>query len=124
MKRRNKLIGGAVIIIFALYVVATFAANLTPYMEVSAVVAKGEATNVQVNGTIVNGSTTFDGTTNTLTFQITDGKQVITVVHSGRINNYQEGNPVVVKGDYKDGIFYAEEVLVKCPSKYVEVKEE
>ena len=124
MKRKNKIITGGIVIIFLLYALASLLSNMSPYLDVSSIVERGSGTNVQVNGTIVNGSTVYFPENNTLMFSITDGKETIKVVHKGRINNYQEGIPVVVRGDYANGVFYAESVLVKCPSKYEELESE
>ncbi len=88
-------------------------------MSVSEVVKMGYAKNVQVNGTIVVGSTHYKN--GTLIFKLTDGKSEITVYYKGALSNYEEGIQAVVSGDYKNGIFYAKKIYTKCPSKY-EVK--
>jgi hypothetical protein len=36
----------------------------------------------------------------------------------GKPNNFEAASQVVAIGSYKDGVFYAEDMLVKCPSKY------
>ncbi len=124
MNERQRLILGVAVIGFVILVLASFMGNLTPYKTVSEVVAAGEIENVQVNGTIVPGSTVYYSENHTRIFELTDGKAKMKVVFSGALSNYQEGIPAVVRGSYKDGVFYAEEVLLKCPSKYQTIEEE
>ncbi len=123
MKKRNKVIAGIIITAFVLYALVSLLTNMSPYLDVSSAMARGTVTNVQINGTIVNGSTIYYPDNNTLSFKITDGKETIRVFYKGRINNYREGIPVVVRGDLSNGVFHAESVLVKCPSKYEEQQE-
>jgi cytochrome c-type biogenesis protein CcmE len=41
------------------------------------------------------------------------------VVYKGvRPGSFEDGVEVLVEGRYKDGVFTAENVLTKCPSKY------
>ncbi|AEA47981.1 cytochrome c maturation protein CcmE domain-containing protein [Archaeoglobus veneficus] len=113
---------GAVIIVFAIAMAFSFKSGLSPYVTVSYVVEKGEARNVQVNGTIVPNSTIFLEN-NTRIFELTDGKTKMKVIYTGILSNYQEGIPAVVVGDYYDGYFHATKVLLKCPSKYKAMEE-
>ncbi len=119
--QRVKLLVGISVIVFSVLVIISFNQGISPYLTVSQVVEKGYAENVQVNGTIVPNSTQYFFENNTRIFKLTDGKAEIVVKYSGAVSNYQEGIPAVVKGDYRDGVFYAEQLLLKCPSKY-EVK--
>ena len=118
MKMNMKLVIGISLIIFSIALAFAFKGNISPYLTVSEVVRKGEAYNVQVNGTIVPDSTQYFPENNTRVFLLTDGKEVIKVIYTGAVSNYQEGIPAVVVGDYKDGVFYAKKLLLKCPSKY------
>ena len=55
---------------------------------------------------------------------MTDGNAKLNVVHEGIVSNLRNSTEVVVIGKYgEDGIFYAEKVLVKCPSKYLPEEE-
>ena len=119
--QKVKIIVGISVIVFSVLVIVSFNQGISPYLTVSQVVKKGYAENVQVNGTIVPNSTKYFFENNTRVFKLTDGKTEIIVKYTGAVSNYQEGIPAVVRGDYKNGIFYAKELLLKCPSKY-EVK--
>ncbi len=119
--QRVKLLVGISVIVFSVLVIVSFNQGISPYLTVSQVVERGYAENVQVNGTIVPNSTRYFFENNTRIFKLSDGKTEITVKYTGSVSNYQEGIPAVVKGNYRDGVFYAEDLLLKCPSKY-EVK--
>ncbi len=119
-----KLIIGVSLIAFSILVIISFNQGLSPYLTVTQVVEKGVAKNVQVNGTIVPGSTVYYPDNNTRIFKLSDGKSTITVKYTGALSDYQEGIQAVVRGDYENGIFLADEVLLKCPSKYEVKKEE
>ncbi len=115
MEGRGKIILGMTSIAFLIFIAYSFITNLSPYKTVSEVLELKEAHNIQVNGTIVANSTTISG--DTTTFELTDGKSVMKVVYNGT-THYQENIPVVVVGDYKNGIFHAYKVLTKCHTEY------
>jgi len=118
VKTNIKFVIGISLILFSIALALAFKSNVSPYLTVSEVVERGEAYNVQVNGTIVPDSTKYFPENNTRIFMLTDGREKIKVVYSGAVTNYQEGIPAVVVGDYKNGTFYAKKLLLKCPSKY------
>lgn len=74
---------------------------------------------VQVKGVAIDG-TVRELDENTFTFEMEDmSGQVLRVRRTGIIPvNLFEADNVVVKGRYKDGEFVAQQILVKCPSKY------
>lgn len=118
MDEKQRIILGGVVIVFVIFLAFSFQSNISPYMSVSKVTQKEEVSNIQVNGTIVQNSTTYYQSNNTRVFELTDGKSKMTVVYTGVISNYQEGMPAVVTGDYSQGEFHADKILLKCPSKY------
>lgn len=99
-----------------------FVAYVDPYRSVSQVADNPEAfskTQVQVIGTVVNGSTKqgFDGALN---FSLTDGNSTINVVYKGNeVPNIVEGEQSVAIGKMvSQKTLQASQILVKCPSKY------
>jgi len=43
----------------------------------------------------------------------------MSVLYSGiKPGNFEEATEIVAVGSYRDGSFYADQLLVKCPSKY------
>ncbi len=115
MEIRGKVILGITSIAFLILIAYSFITNLSPYKTVSEVVEMKEAYNIQVNGTIVSNSTHISG--DTTRFELTDGKSIMKVIYNGT-THYQENIPVVVVGDYKNGVFYAYKVLTKCHTEY------
>jgi cytochrome c-type biogenesis protein CcmE len=122
MKKSKLIILIALPILFVILISNVFSANLSPYMSVSEVLKeKPYGRNVQVIGEAVLTSIYFDMAQGILTFQITDEGSFLEIKHEGIINNLQNSTEVVVIGEFKnDGYFYADDVLVKCPSKYEE----
>jgi cytochrome c-type biogenesis protein CcmE len=80
--------------------------------------------NLQVFGQAVVDTIQLNTQTGILTFDLTDGNNTVTIRHRGMVNNLRNSTEVVAIGEYRDGVFQAEKLLVKCPSKYEEIKEE
>ena len=76
---------------------------------------------VQVKGTRVQDrETRFDTETSKFTFFMVDDQgKVQEVFYDGaKPNNFEIADAIVVKGKLRDGTFYADDILTKCPSKY------
>lgn len=83
--------------------------------------AETSAKKVQVKGTWVQDREThFDAEAGTFTFTMVDdfGKMEQVVYGGAKPNNFEIADAIVVKGRYRDGVFQAEDILTKCPSKY------
>ena len=125
MTRKRYIIGGIIVIaaIAALvyfgfqygtiyyYTVAELKENVTELI--------GEE--IRVAGKVEENSIDWDGGNFTLTFTLIDEEENLPIVYYDVIpDNFQEGRDVVVDGIYyENGIFIADEILTKCPSKYV-----
>lgn len=113
------VVGGLVIIAFIIFGAISFMQNNIEY--VSAKKAETMHRTVQVKGTWVRSMNSFyDPQTNTFHFYLTDDeKTILPVVLSGaKPNNFEIANDIVAKGRAENGVFYASDVLTKCPSKY------
>ena len=82
---------------------------------------------VRVNGKLI--PTSFDrqdGSTEAR-FQLTDGDQTMLAVHEGVLPDlfFNDHSEIILEGSF-DGemVFRSENVIVKCPSKYVAQEEE
>ncbi len=96
-----------------------FNENISPYVSVSELINEDvNNKNVQVFGQVIIDSIYFDQNSGIITFDITDGNQSVQVNHRGMINNLQNSTQVVAIGSYRNNVFEADKVLVKCPSKY------
>ena len=124
MNRKHKnMLGIGIVAILILYLGAqSFSNALSFYYEVGEFVQKADSLNgkvVNVNGTIVKGSTVWEPEKARLTFKLGDNYAAITVVsNEGMPGNYKEGIPAVVTGLFINNTFQANQVVTKCPSKY------
>ncbi len=122
-KKQRNVLGIGIVAVLILYLSAqSFSNALSFYYEVDEFVQKADSLNgkvVNVNGTIVKGSTIWEPEKARLTFKLMDKNATITVVsNEGMPGNYKEGIPAVVTGYYVNGTFQATQVVTKCPSKY------
>lgn len=124
MNRKHKnMFGIGIVAILIIYLTAqSFSNALSFYYEVGEFVEKADSLNgkvVNVNGTILKGSTIWEPEKARLTFKLADKNASITVVsNEGMPGNYKEGIPAVVTGYFMNNTFVANQVVTKCPSKY------
>ena len=108
----------------------TFANSVAPNISITEAMARpGEL--VQVRGTILKDTVRWVPEKTQLIFDIREvvkttkgeeaGSKKMTVVY-GKVkpDSFDEANGVDVVGRYSDGVFKADTMLVKCPSKYIE----
>jgi cytochrome c-type biogenesis protein CcmE len=98
-----------------------FTSYIDPYLTVSQITTnKGiyEDKDVQVLGTVANGSITYEGLF--LLFDLIDDTSLIKVNYTGSPpSNFQEGGQVVVIGKLvRPDTVESTDLLIKCPSKY------
>jgi len=125
MKRKTKVaLGLSVIVACLLYLVVTGFQNTSVYyFTVSELHAREAALGnkrIKVAGKVVAGSIEQDRGTMRVSFRAEEGGQVIPVVYRGIVpDTFKDGAEVVVEGKRgADGVFVAETLLAKCPSKY------
>ena len=113
------IVGGVIIISFIIWAGISFNKTLTPYVSISE--AKSAESVVQVKGQRLD-TGRFDLKTNEFVFTMEDEKgETIEVVYGGaKPGNFDQATEIVCIGQYKSGQFHAKELLVKCPSKYME----
>jgi len=112
------IIGSVLIVGFFVYGANAFRQSLTPYVSITE--AKSSGAKVQVAGKLVDGSSQVDEQGKQLRFELADSSnQVMTVLYDGvKPGNFEEATQIVVIGRWTEGAFHAEQMLVKCPSKY------
>lgn len=112
------LIGIPIIIIFVIFGALSFRKTLTPYVSFEE--ARKSGATVQVIGDIVFPEAKYDIDVHQLQFPIMDENQdKMMVVYSGtKPSNFEQADRVVVIGKYENEVFVADQLLVKCPSKY------
>ena len=122
-RTQRNMLGIGIVALLIIYLGAqSFSNALSFYYEVGEFVQKADSLNgkvVNVNGTIIKGSTVWEPEKARLTFKLGDNNGTITVVsNEGMPGNYKEGIPAVVTGLFINGTFQATQVVTKCPSKY------
>jgi len=113
------IIGAVIIISFIVWAGISFNKTLTPYVTFEQ--AKASETTVQVKGKRID-TGKFDMQHNVFVFTMMDeaGEKIEVVYDGAKPGNFEQATEIVCVGQYADGKFHAKELLVKCPSKYME----
>lgn len=117
-------IGGAIILgVIAFVMFSSFQSNTVYYFtlpELSAQRAQLTGQMIRVNGPLDKNSIQIDQKNLVLEFNMQDGNVVLPVVYRGVIpDTLKSGETVVAEGRLDaNGTFQADNILVKCPSKY------
>jgi cytochrome c-type biogenesis protein CcmE len=113
------MIGIVLVLAAVLFGVTAFKKSLTPYTSFSE--ARTSGSGVQVNGVLADPTkVTYDASKSELAFRLRDEKkeEMDVVYHGIKPMNFEQATNVVAIGTYKAGKFEADQLLVKCPSKY------
>lgn len=120
MKGAKLLAAGIVALMgFSYLIITGLRESSSYYMRVGELLSSPASGRVKVEGEVVEGSVSRG---ERLRFEITDGERRLMVIYGGAEvpPNFREGRPVVVEGRYEPGrgIFVADRIMTKCPSKY------
>jgi cytochrome c-type biogenesis protein CcmE len=116
------VIGGLIIVIFVIWGVTSFMSTTIRYVSIDEV--QRSTGTVQVMGKVDFDRVVYDSEHSRLVFEITGLEkrtlnQRLKVIYSGVVpGNFDQATSVVAKGRYQEGAFVADQLLVKCPSKY------
>jgi cytochrome c-type biogenesis protein CcmE len=110
--------GVAVLAVFGTMAFLNFNKTVAPYVPFAE--AKAAQRAVQVAGFPNHEAARFDPGSKVFQFTMSDDQgEVMPVVFTGvKPGNFDEAEKVVVIGKYQEGVFHANQILVKCPSKY------
>lgn len=118
----NKVKLLAIIVLPAIFIIlisGLFTSNISPYVSVTELKEKDTVQrNIQVYGQLLVDTINYEKESGMLSFELTDGNSTVMIRHRGMVNNLQNATEVVAIGEYSNGVFQAEKVLVRCPSKY------
>ncbi len=111
------IIGVVVILAAMVFGASAFQSALTPYISIAE--AKTATGLVQVSGLVKDGKSGYDTQSN-FTFVLTDdkGNTLPIVYRKIKPANFDQAIGVVAVGHYRNDVFEADQLLVKCPSKY------
>ncbi len=116
------IIGAVIIVAFAIWGMSSFLNQTIKYVSIKDV--PGTSRTVQVMGKIDFDTVVFDTDSARLVFEITDlehndANTRLKVVYTGMVpGNFDQATSVVAKGKYINGALVADQLLIKCPSKY------
>jgi len=132
-KQIKFIVGGAVVLgLIAYLIVSAISSSGAYYREVGEVLLEKTALmdkNLRVSGNIVTESIRYDPTTLDLNFRISDPKDVSKqiAIHFHGVKPDQmdrEGSSAIVEGTMgSKGVVEANNLLLKCPSRYDEYEE-
>ncbi len=128
LRKKRFLIGGIIVFLAIGYLgFMGFQSSATYYYTVSELMEQGGSIygeNVQVNGQVTPGSVEQEPGSLILRFSISEDGESLPVVYHGVVpDTFKVGSDVVVEGHLNSaGIFQANTILTKCPSKYVPEK--
>jgi cytochrome c-type biogenesis protein CcmE len=118
------IIGAVIIVVFLAWGASAFFKTTIQYVPLAE--AAGSTRTVQVMGKIDFSRVNYNSGQNRLEFAVYDATAKDTlaaermpVYYYGVVpGNFEQATSVVLKGKPSDGVFVAEQMLVKCPSKY------
>lgn len=118
------IIGGIIIVLFVVWGTSAFLKTTIQYVSIEE--AAGAQRMVQVMGKIDFDRVVYNADAARLEFAIYDadaetkvGASTLNVVYYGVVpGNFDQATSVVLKGKAEGDHFVAEQMLVKCPSKY------
>ncbi|MHB1125817.1 MAG: cytochrome c maturation protein CcmE [Bacillota bacterium] len=132
MKQKQKITIGILVVVAAVayLIISGFNGN-TGYQKTIAQVADSgsslDGAYVLVEGgKLVGSSVNFDSKNIVLTFKVTDGTKEMPVIYNGIApDNFEDEADVILKGSYdsEKGVFKADTVETRCPSKYEAAEE-
>lgn len=98
--------------------ITSFKKSVTPYISFAE--ARDARGLVQVNGLLADKKYVLKPNEQFLSFRLKDSKgEVLPVEYHGVVpGNFDQATSIVAIGHYREGTFAAEQLLVKCPSKY------
>ena len=129
-KKLKFIIGGVIIIAAVIFLVAqSISSTGAYYMTVADLNAQAGdlmGQKIRVSGAVVQESEDWNAPDLILKFLMTDetGEEVLVSFHGSRPSNFSRATEAIVEGQLlPDGTFQADNLLLKCPSRYEESPE-
>lgn len=121
---KRYIVGIAVIVVCGIIGFTAFRDSLTPYVGFAE--AKQLNRSCQVMGEVDKSNVKYDMKNGILRFTIIDEEgHLLPVAYKGvKPGNFDQAKSVVCNGQFVNGTFEADRLLVKCPSKYQGMEEE
>lgn len=124
-KQIKFIVGGLIILAAIIYLAFTSIQSTGAYYMTADQLVQNRAELVgrklRVSGTVVHDTESWDAQNLMLKFQVTDstGEKVWVSFHGSRPSNFGEATEAIIEGQLlPDGVFKADNLLLKCPSRY------
>ncbi len=116
--KKSHAVGIVIILAFVIFGAGAFKNATTPY--VSFAEARAASTSVQVKGALDTASIRVDRKSHSVCFNLVEegGKTLPVVYAKPEPGNFRQATEVVAVGRFTGQSFEADNLLVKCPSKY------
>ena len=121
---RSKTVFGLLgILVFGSLLLFSFGSQVQGYMDFEQAARTGNDAHV-VGKWVSEKNYAYHRHTNTFSFYMADEKGVVRQVRykNPKPANFEDAEQVVVQGRAEGDVFHAEHILVKCPSKYNEMR--
>jgi cytochrome c-type biogenesis protein CcmE len=117
------LIGLVALLVIVAISMTVFKRSVVYYLSPTELIAQNSAQNgqsVRVSGTVVNGTIKSIPERGAVLFSVTDGKTTVPIDYTGPApDTLKDGAEAVAEGSLgTDGVFRANKVFAKCPSKF------
>ena len=119
----RKILLGVLVLAFLGYAGWSFVDAVTPYVSVAA--AREASGSVQVKGLLDAGAEAPHTEGEYFVFTIQDedtGDRLLVRYHGTKPDQFDEAHHIVAVGQFRDGAFQSDKLLIKCPSKYEQEK--
>ena len=129
MKKRYLIGGGIILIAVAYLLYLSFGSSVSYYLTVSEFYDRSDElidANVRLAGVVADNSIDWDADNIELKFTLTEGgKDMPVIYHGAQPSGFTGGSNILAEGKYNaDGIFRANQLILKCPSKYESIEME
>lgn len=117
------IFGGLIVVVFLGLMGYLFTQTNVKYESNFANVMAKEKTIKATGSWVKEKNYEIDKVNKTFTFYMKDetGTEMKVILEGSMPNNFESATSVVATGKFKDGCFYATNILTKCPSKYQDV---
>ena len=120
-KKVKTIIGILIVVAVIAAIIPTFLSNKIEYVNFNDAMKKTKT--VEVKGKwLKDKESKFESNKFSFYMQDDNNSEMKVIYDGAKPNNFEMAEAVVVKGKVKEGVFMANEILTKCPSKY-EAKE-
>jgi cytochrome c-type biogenesis protein CcmE len=118
-----------ILALIAVLIVTTIRSTGAYYLTVDEIVAQSSeliGKKVRMSGAVLQDSERWDAANLMLTFDLagTDGRRITVSFHGSRPSNFSRATEAIVEGELQpNGVFRADTLMLKCPSRYEEAPE-